>query len=143
MCVGFTGGGAVEKEVVTGIPFARREDAQGRPIAPLSLAIKAGGFVFTSGMPPTDPATGKIVRGDIETQARRSLENTKIVLEAAGTSLARVVKVTVYCTNAAHFDRVNEIYRTYFPTDPPTRTFVNVGSWPHDFDIEVECMALA
>ena len=82
------------------------------------------------------------MQGDIRVQARRCLENLKLCLAAAGTSLENVVKVTVYVTNAAWFGTFNEIYREYFPEDPPTRTFVTVGSWPHQFDIEVECIAV-
>ena len=133
----------MEKEVVKGIPINLAKDSQGRPVAPLSLAMRAGDFVFVSGMPPIDPDTGKMVRRDIETQTKRVIENVKLALETAGTTLDRVVKVTLYCTNSGYFDRVNEVYRTYFQSDPPTRTFVTVGSWPHDFDIELECIALA
>jgi len=133
----------VKKEVVKNIPIVTAKDAAGQPVAPLSLAIKAGDFVFVAGMPPIDPTNGKMVRGDIETQTRRVLENVKLVLGTAGTSLDKVVKATVYCTNVGYFDRVNVIYRQYFPVEPPTRTFVNVGSWPHDFDIELECIAIA
>ena len=133
----------MKKEVVRNIPIVTAKNAEGQPIAPLSLAIKAGNFVFVAGMPPIDPSNGKMVRGDIETQTKRVLDNVKMVLETAGSSLDKVVKATVFCTNAGYFDRVNAIYRQYFPVDPPTRTFVNVGSWPHDFDIEVECIAIA
>jgi len=132
----------MKKEVVK-VPFKDTLDDKGRRAVPLSRAIKAGGFVFVSGIPPNDPETAKLVRGDIETQTRRVLENLKITLEAAGTSLDRVVKTTVFCTNAAYFSDVNEIYRQYFPEDPPTRTFVTVGSWPNKFDIEIEAIALA
>ncbi|MCC6473087.1 MAG: RidA family protein [Burkholderiales bacterium] len=132
----------MKKEVIK-VPVKDALDEQGRRLVPISRAIKAGGFVFVAGIPPHDPQTAKIVRGDIETQTRRVLENLKLTLEAAGSSLDRVVKTTVFCTNAAYFDDVNEIYRHYFPQDPPTRTFVTVGSWPHKFDIEIEAIALA
>jgi 2-iminobutanoate/2-iminopropanoate deaminase len=67
----------------------------------------------------------------------------KLCLEAAGSSMDKVVKTTVFCTNTAWFDVFNTIYREYFEVDPPARTFVNVGSWPHPFDIEIECIAIA
>ncbi len=110
---------------------------------PLSSAVKAGGFVFCSGMPPMDPETGALVRGDIETQTKAVLDSLKKVLETAGSSLDQVVKVTLYIANSAYFATVNEIYKDYFPHDPPARTFVTVGSWPLEFDIEIECIALA
>ena len=110
---------------------------------PLSPAVKANGFVFVSGMPPLDPDTGEMMRGDIATQTRWSLEAMKRILETAGSSLDRVVKVVVYIANAAYFPTVNQVYAEYFPTDPPARTFVTVGSWPMEFDIEIECVALA
>lgn len=110
---------------------------------PLSAAIRAGGFVFVSGLPPIDRKTGELVRGDITVQAETVLENVKAALEAAGSSLDKVVKVTLFITNAAYFNRVNEIYARYFPHNPPARSFVTIGSWPWEFDIEIECIALA
>jgi enamine deaminase RidA (YjgF/YER057c/UK114 family) len=65
----------------------------------------------------------------------------KATLEAAGSSLDKVVKVTIFITNAAYFNRVNEIYARYFPHNPPARSFVTIGSWPWEFDIEIECIA--
>ncbi len=110
---------------------------------PLSAAIKANGFVFVSGMPPMDPATGSFVKGDIQTQTKASLEAMKRALEAAGSSLEKVCKVTIYAVNAAHYRTINDVYARFFPQAPPARTFVTVGSWPMDFDIEIECVALA
>ena len=132
----------MKKEVVK-VPMKDTTDDKGRRAVPLSRAIKAGGFVFVAGIPPYDPQTAQVVRGDIETQTRRVLENLKLTLQAAGSSLDRVVKTTVFCTNAAYFNDINEIYRQYFPQDAPTRTFVTVGSWPNKFDIEIEAIALA
>lgn len=110
---------------------------------PLSAAVRAGDFVFVSGLPPIDQKTGELVRGDIGKQTETVLENVKAALEAAGSSLDKVVKVTVFITNAAYFNRVNEIYARYFPHNPPARSFVTVGSWPWEFDIEIECIAIA
>lgn len=110
---------------------------------PLSAAIKASDFVFVSGMPPIDPATGGFVKGDIAIQTKASLETMKRALEAAGSSLEKVCKVTIYAVNAAHYRTINEVYAHFFPAAPPARTFVTVGSWPMDFDIEIECVALA
>ncbi len=132
----------MKKEVVKVPAFFEVKDAKGRREVPLSKAIKANGFVFIGGTPPTDPATGQFPGGDIESQTRRVLENLKMTLEAAGSSLDRVVKTTIYSTNVAYFSEINEIYREYFPEDPPARTYVNVGSWPRKFDIEIEAIAL-
>ena len=129
----------MEKQIID-VP---RKTIEGRPQTPLSQAVKAGDFVFVAGQPPTDFATGEFVQGDIEAQTRQCLENVKTVLEAAGSSMEKVVKVQVLCTNAAHFQRVNAIYRQYFTEDFPARTFVTVGSWPGGFDIEIECIAIA
>jgi len=110
---------------------------------PLSAAIKANGFVFVSGMAPMDPETGGFVKGDIARQTEASLAAMKRALEAAGSSLDKVCKVTIYAANAAHYRTINEVYARSFKTAPPARTFVTVGSWPMDFDIEIECVALA
>lgn len=110
---------------------------------PLSPVIKANGFVFVSGLPPMDLKTGAFVKGDIATQTEHSLKAVKHALESAGSSLDKVCKVTVYVSNAAHFRTINEVYARYFREAPPARTFVTVGSWPLDFDIEIECIALA
>lgn len=110
---------------------------------PLSPVVKGNGFVFVSGQPPLDAATGELIRGDIRVQTRAALENVKLCLEAAGSSLDKVVKCNVYVTNIAYYDTVNAIYAEYFPADPPARTFAAVASWPWEFDIEIECVALA
>ncbi|MFA6265980.1 MAG: RidA family protein [Pseudolabrys sp.] len=118
-------------------------DAVAKTGAPLSILVKAGDFLYCSGLPPLDPKTGELVTGDIQTQTRAVLDALKYALEHAGSSLDNVVKTTIFITNAAYFKTVNDIYRTYFPNDPPARTFVAVASWPLEFDIEIECVALA
>ena len=110
---------------------------------PLSPVVKANGFVFVSGLPGIDLATGKVAGGGIEEQAEASLAALRHALEAAGSSMEKVVKTTVYVSNAAHFAKVNRVYARHFPDRPPARTFVAVGSWPMEFDIEIECVALA
>jgi reactive intermediate/imine deaminase len=110
---------------------------------PLSLVTRANGLVYVSGMPPLDPATGQLVRGDIETQTEASLKAVKFCLETAGTSLERVVMARVYAANAGFYGAINRVYARYFPKDPPSRTFVPVAAWPMEFDIEIECTALA
>ncbi len=110
---------------------------------PLSPVTRGNGFVFVSGLPPIDLKTGAFVRGDMATQTEASLEAVKFALECAGSSLEKVLKATVYVSNAAFFPTVNKVYARYFPNKPPARTFVAVGSWPMEFDIEIECVALA
>ena len=115
-----------------------------------NVGVGIGGDAFAgtitqrvSGQPPIDAATGELVKGDIRTQTKIVMENVKLCLETAGTTLDKVVKCNIYVTNIAYYDVVNEIYGRYFPTDPPARTFAAVASWPWEFDIEIECVALA
>mgnify|MGYP001572009088 CR=1 FL=1 len=110
---------------------------------PLSPVVRANGFLFVSGLPPYDPKTGNLVQGDIQTQTRAVLDLLKLALESNGSSLDRVVKCTVFASNAGFFGQINAIYAQYFTQNPPARTFVAVGSWPLAFDIEIECIALA
>ncbi|PXA99592.1 enamine deaminase RidA [Nostoc sp. 3335mG] len=115
----------------------------GKIDVPLSWVVKADNFLFVSGVPPFDHKTGKLVYGDIELQTRTVLDTLKFALETSGSSLDKVVKTTIYITNAAYFQRVNAIYREYFKKDFPARTFVAMSSWPLEFDIEIEATALA
>ena len=110
---------------------------------PLSPVVRANGFVFVSGLPPIDPVTGQLVKGDVEAQTEVVLRALKHSLESAGSSLEKVVKTTAYVSNAGCFPTFNRVYARYFPDRPPARTFVAVGSWPMDFDVEIECIALA
>ena len=110
---------------------------------PLSQVTKANGFVFVSGTPPFDLETGKFVRGDIEVQTEASLKAVQHCLESAGTSLDKVVMVRVYASNAGFHQTINRIYARFFPKNPLSRTFVPVASWPMEFDIEIECVAMA
>ncbi len=130
----------MSKEIVQISPIS---DTLAKAKVPLSPAVIANGFVFVSGLPPLDRKTGEVVKGDISVQTELSLENVKAVLEAAGSSLEKVVKATIYIANAAYYPTVNAIYARYFPHDPPARTFVAVASWPWEFDIEIDCIALA
>jgi 2-iminobutanoate/2-iminopropanoate deaminase len=110
---------------------------------PLSLVTKGGGLVFVSGTPPLDIETGKLVKGDIEVQTEASLIALKHCLAAAGTSPDNVMMVRIYAANAGYYGAINRVYARHFPENPPARTFVPVASWPMEFDIEIECTALA
>jgi 2-iminobutanoate/2-iminopropanoate deaminase len=109
--------------------------------APASVVTRAGDTIFVSGLPPFDPETGKVVDAPIERQTELILEQMKLCVETAGSSLDKVLKCNVYCTSVDEFATVNSIYARYFPTDPPARIFVNVPAWAGRFDIEIDCIA--
>lgn len=111
-------------------------------IGPYSQAIKAGGMVYTSGVIPVDPATGKVVDGQITEQATQVLGNLSAVLTAAGSSLGHVVKTTCFLANLDDFATFNGIYGRYFESDPPARSTVQVAKLPLDVLVEIECVAL-
>ena len=91
---------------------------------------------------PFDPETGEVIEAPIECQTELVLEQMKLCLETAGSSLAQVLKCNVYCTpDPAHFAIFNEVYGRYFPRESPTRIFVHVPSWPGPFDVEIDCVA--
>jgi reactive intermediate/imine deaminase len=109
-------------------------------IGPYSQAIKTGNLVFLSGQIPLDPATGTLVSGEIEVEARRVFDNLKAVAAAAGGTLDNAVKVNVYLTDLAHFAKVNEVMATYFSQPHPARAAVQVAALPRGARVEVECV---
>jgi 2-iminobutanoate/2-iminopropanoate deaminase len=110
--------------------------------APTSAVTRSGDTLYVSGFPPFDPDTGEVVQGaSIERQAELVLEQMKLCLQTAGSSLDNVLKCTVYCTSVDNFAAINTIYVRYFPAEPPARVFVCVPAWPGTFDIEVDCIA--
>ena len=111
-------------------------------IGPYSQAIKAGGMVFLSGQIPLDPKSGEMVAGDIQVQTRQVLANLKAVLTAAGGSLDRVVKTTVFLTSMDDFPKMNEVYGEFFSTAPPARSTVEVRRLPRGAAVEIEAIAL-
>jgi 2-iminobutanoate/2-iminopropanoate deaminase len=110
-------------------------------VGPYSQAIIDGDKVFLSGQIPLDPATGKLVEGDIATQTRRVLDNVKAVLEAAGSNLAAVCKTTVFVTDLKHFAELNRTYAEYFSAAPPARSTVQVAALPLGAQVEIEVIA--
>jgi len=110
-------------------------------IGPYSQAIRAGDFVFLSGQIPLDPGTGQLVAGGIAEQTHQVLKNLGAVLEAAGTSYARVVKTTVYLADMGEFTAMNEIYGTYFSAPAPARATVQAARLPRDVRVEIDAVA--
>jgi 2-iminobutanoate/2-iminopropanoate deaminase len=113
-----------------------------KAIGPYSQGVKANGFVFLSGQIALDPKTQQIVEGDIAVQAERVMENLKGILEAAGSSLQRVVKTTVFLADMKDFAAMNEVYSRYFVTHPPARSTVEVSRLPRDVRVEIDLIAL-
>ena len=114
-----------------------------KAIGPYSQAVKANGFIFISGQIPLDPRTQELVEGDAARQTERVMENLKGIVEAAGSSLDRVVKTTVFLKDLADFPAMNEVYSRYFPANPPARATVQVARLPRDVGVEIELIALA
>ncbi|MBK9708305.1 MAG: RidA family protein [Acidobacteria bacterium] len=118
-------------------------DLAPKAIGPYSQAIKAGGLVFTSGQIPLDPSTMQVVEGDIQKQTELVLNNLKAVLEAAGTSIDRVVKTTVFLADMNDFAAMNEVYASFFSSNKPARSTVQAARLPRDVSVEIEAIALA
>jgi 2-iminobutanoate/2-iminopropanoate deaminase len=110
-------------------------------IGPYSQAVKSGNLIFVSGQVPVNPATGKIA-DDITAQTRQALDNLKAVLAAGGATLANVMKTTVFLKNLDDFAVMNDIYREYFPKDPPARSTIEVSRIPRGSSIEIEAIAI-
>src|SRR4030067_2682217 len=113
-------------------------DKAPRAIGPYSQAIRAGNFLFLSGQIPLDPKTGELVKGDIGQQTKQVLENIKGVLESQKLEMEDVVKVTIFLKDIGNFNRVNEVYATYFPPPAPARSTVEVAKLPRNAEIEIE-----
>jgi len=112
------------------------------PVGPYNQAVRSGGFVFTAGQIPIDPKTGSLITGSIEEQTRCVIENLKALVDAAGSSLDRVVKTTVFLRDMNDFPRMNAIYADYFPAaSAPARSTVQVARLPKDVAVEIEAVA--
>jgi 2-iminobutanoate/2-iminopropanoate deaminase len=117
-------------------------NADDAPVAvgPYSHAVTSNGLVFCSGQIPLDPVTGELVTGPAGDQARRCLENLEIVCSAAGAKLADAVRVTVWLTSMDTFAEVNEVYATFFETEPPARVAIAVSALPKGADVEIDAI---
>mgnify|MGYP000611684937 CR=1 FL=1 len=125
---------AYEKEVIT-----TREAPQA--VGPYSQGIKVGNLLFCSGQIPLDPGTGELVRGTIEAQTRRVLDNLGAVLRAAGMEYRDVVSVTVFMADIEHFTEINQVYAEFFRERPPARCAVEVSRLPKDVGVEIALIA--
>lgn len=112
-----------------------------KAIGPYSQAIQVGQLIFCAGQTPIDPATNTLIEGDIETQTRRVLQNLSAVLQAAGSSLDKVVKTTVFLFDMNDFQRMNAAYAEFFPNNPPARSTIQVARLPRDARVEIELIA--
>lgn len=110
-------------------------------IGPYSQAIKAGGFLFTSGQIPLDPENGTIPEG-VEQQARRALTSVTELIKASGADVAKTVKTTVFIKNMEHFAQINAVYSEYFPENSPARSCVEVARLPKDVLLEMDAIAV-
>ena len=112
-----------------------------RPLAPYSPGIRAGNFVYTSGQIGLNPETGKLVSGGVKAETGQALENLSKILDAAGSSLAQVVKVTVYLKDIDDYGLVNEVYASYFVDNPPARAIIQ-GALPAGAYVEFDAVAI-
>ncbi len=111
------------------------------PVGPYSQAIQAGNFLFVAGQIPANPDTGEIIFGDIQAATKQVLENIKAILEAAGYTLADVVRCRVYLKDLEQFGKMNEIFAQYFVEEPPARVAFEARRLPKDVDIEISATA--
>ena len=121
---------------------ASHTDNAPKALGPYSQAIVANGFVFCAGQTPVDPATGKLVEGDVSAQTRRCLDNLAAVLESAGSSWGHAVKVSVFLKDLGDFAAMNAVYAEYMPTPAPVRSTVEVAGLPLGARVEIDVIAV-
>ncbi len=117
-------------------------DKAPRPVGPYSQAVVAGDLVFVAGMVPNDPESGDFLLGSLADEARRALTNLQNVLEAAGSGLKEVVKVTVYLTDLGEYAAFNTVYGEFFKTDYPARAVIQAAALPRGCKVEIDAVAL-
>ncbi len=118
--------------------FAVHTEKAPKAIGPYSQAVRTGGYLFSSGQLPLNPATGKLVEGSIEVAVEQCLQNLQHIVEAAGGSLNNAVKISVFLTNMADFQAVNQVYTRFFQEPFPARTAIQVAALPLGAAIEIE-----
>jgi len=112
-------------------------------VGPYSQAVRTGNFVFVAGQVAIDPTVGEVIEGDVAAQTHQVLTNLSAVLEAASSSLARVVKTTVFLKDMGQFQAMNAVYAEFFPSDPPARSTIEVAALPLGALVEIEAIAVA
>jgi 2-iminobutanoate/2-iminopropanoate deaminase len=130
--------GSIEEEPVR---HAIVTEKAPKPLGPYSQAIVEGDFIFLAGQGCTNPKTGKLELGDVQSETRQTFENLRAVLEAAGSSLDDVVKCNVYLRDINDFAAMNEVYKTVFSAPFPARTTIQAGALPGGIAVEIECIA--
>ncbi len=125
-----------EKQIIT-------SEKAPKAIGPYSVGVQVGNLIFTAGQLGMDPATGELVPGGIEAETRQALINVRNVLESAGSSLAQVVKTTVFLRDMNDFSRMNAVYGEFFRENFPARSAVQVAALPRNGAVEIEVVALA
>lgn len=113
-----------------------------KAVGPYSQAVSCGGLLFCSGQIPLDPATGKLVEGGVREQTERALKNLEAVLRAGNSGMAAVVKTTVYLLDMGEFQAMNEVYKSFFPEDPPARVTVQVSGLPAGARVEIDAVGI-
>lgn len=108
---------------------------------PYSQAIIHNGLIYLSGQGPIDPLTNQLIHGTIEQETELVFENIRIILEEAGSSLNHILQVSAYLINMREYGRFNDVYRQYFPKDPPARTCIQAAKLPFDIRVEIDAIA--
>lgn len=111
-------------------------------VGPYSQAVQVGDLIYTAGQIPLVPETGQLINDNIEDQTRQVMQNLSYVLEAAGSSLANIIKTTIFVTNLGDFAIINRVYGSFFSSDPPARSTVQVAALPLGAQVEIEVVAI-